>query len=83
MFIITVLQLSISVHQRSFMAFKMHRIHLRPGSAPDARLGARSPHSLVGWDLEQGGAAERTFTPGATDLGAATQRHKHATETTR
>ena len=31
-----------------------------------------SPHSLVGWDLGQGGAAGRTFAPGATDLRDAT-----------
>jgi len=29
------------------------------------------PTLLVGWDFGQGGAAGRTFVPGATDLGAA------------
>jgi len=35
-------------------------------------LHGSSPHSPVRWDLGQGGAAGRTFAPGATDLRAAT-----------
>ena len=49
--------------------FKMHQIHLRPGLRPRCRLGS-STHSMVGWDLGQGGGqdeclprAPQTFTP--------------------
>ena len=65
------LQFSISVHQRCSVMFKMHRIHLQPGLRPRCRLGSY-PHSLVGWDLGQGGMSGRTFAPGATDLRIAT-----------
>jgi len=67
------LQLSISVHQRCSVAFKMHQIHIRPVLRPIRTLGS-SPHSLVGWDLGQGGATGRTFAPGATNPCAATER---------
>ena len=65
------LQLSISVHQRCSVTFKMHQIHLWPGLRPIRALGS-SPRSLVSWDLQQGGATGRTFAPGATDPRAAT-----------
>jgi len=66
-FHLNALQLSISVHQRCSVPFKMHKIHIRPGLCPICTLGS-SPHSVVGWDLEQGGAAGRTFAPGAKTL---------------
>jgi len=50
------LQFLISVYQRCSVTFKMHQIHIRPGLRPRRTLGS-SPHSLVGWDLGQGGAA--------------------------
>jgi len=40
------LQLSISVHQRCSVTFKLHQIHSRPGLRPIRTLGS-SPHSLV------------------------------------
>jgi len=44
------LQLSISVHQRCYVAFKMHQIYIRLGLRPIRTLGSY-PHSLVSLDL--------------------------------
>jgi len=62
------------------VTFKKHQIHLRPGFRPIQRTLGSSPHSLVGWDLGQGGAAGRTFAPSGTDgpKGAITTKIKHA-----
>ena len=81
------LQLSIHTYIRKFITrnivkhvarirggsvtLKMHQIHIRPGLRPICTLGS-SAHSLVSWELGQGGAAGRTFAPGITDPRAAT-----------
>ena len=52
----------------------MHRIHLQPVFRPHTHAGVGAVHTLVGWDLGQGGAARRTFAPGATDLRATTEQ---------
>jgi len=63
-------QLTISVQQTCPVTFKMHQIHLRPGSAPYARWGA--PRTPSAGTSGKEGRQERTFAPVATDLGAAT-----------
>jgi len=68
------LELSISVHQRCYVTFKMHQIHIR--RRPMRTMGS-SPHSLVVWDLGQRGTAGRTFAPGDTDSRAATDYEKN------
>jgi len=69
------LQLSISVHQRCSVTFKMHQIHLRSGLGPTRTLGSTPTLSSRGWNLGQRGAAGRMFALGATDPRATTDGH--------
>ena len=57
------LQLSVSVHQRCSVTFKMHQIHIRPGLRPIRTLGS-SPHSSqLGHRARRGGRTPQTLVP--------------------
>jgi len=50
------------------LKFDLHHWRRGEGASTKFILGRGSPHSLVSWDLGQGGAAGRTFAPSATDI---------------
>jgi len=56
--------------QMCSVTLKMLRIHFRPGLHPRRTLKSGE---LVGWDLGQGGAARRKFSPRAPVTRAATE----------
>jgi len=49
------LQLSISLHQRCSVTFKMHQIHIRPGLRPIRTLGSSHTPSRLGPRARRGG----------------------------